>query len=398
MRLSLFGLFLSAALWGCGPGAVSSTAPEPMSQSAAEALKFPGGLVAEDFHDSIEKASIRARQRWLDDAAFELKWSAMLKAPIEFLGGANSTFHGDLKSAESSRMPGFETLCHGDPKLDNFGWLLVEGVGIFSDSDFDDAGFCPVAADALRYLVATNLWFNDPSLDTAALNAYVQTLRSDSNGVTVDGASEPSWADLHDKGLAKSTRGDSLVLGGEVQAATGNEVASVRALARGDSRFPTTVLDVARNVRVSGGSAGLRRFGVLTQTGAGVRTILELKELGAPGTESGLHSRTLDGPERFETLKHLWWHSAGEGDHFEVQLFGARFLVRDRLTRSNPKPDKLTPSQLTNMVQAEASLLARAHRGAWGRAKAEKIASWLAVSSVTVSQRWRAAYAAAGGQ
>jgi hypothetical protein len=368
------------------------------SSSTESLASFPTPLDASELGQPLTKAGIRALETWVDDATFEAKWTSMTSAPIEFFGGADAAFHADLATLPTRRLPGQQALCHGDGKFDNFGWQLVDGQGVFSNNDFDDAGFCPVAADALRYLVATDLWFSDPALDAAALDAYVATVIDESAAVAIDPASEPDWSSVRTKGLTKSTSGDTLVLGGEVQAATPEEVLDVRALAAADPRFPSTVLDVTRNVRTDGGSAGLRRFWLLTQDDAGTRTIIELKELTTPGTEFGRHAFTLDGPYRFDWLKPFWWGSADLGDHFTTYTLGGRFLVRDRFIRANPKPDKMTPAQITNMVQAEASILALRNRSAWGRVRAPALRGWLEASATALTARWRTAYTAAGGK
>ena len=394
MRLHLLVLATVLAFPAC-----SGSAPaEDPATSEADALKVPTALTAADFNTPLDKAQIRSLQTWLSDAAFEQKWAGMLKTPIDFFGSADSAFHADLAKLPAKRLPGGEALCHGDPKLDNFGWTVVDGQGVFSNNDFDDGGFCPAAADALRYLVATSLWFNDPALDAAARAAYADTVAHPSHFVPADTSTEPVWSDVRAKGLAKSTNGDTIVLGGEVQPATAAEIAAVRALAASDGRFPRTVLDVTRNVRIDGGSAGFRRFWLLTQDDAGVRTILELKETGFYGTSFGRHTHTLDDAYRFDTLKQFWWGTTDDADHFGVDLLGARFLLRDRLTRANPKPDKMTPAQLQAMVETEAGLLALAHRKAWGHVKSNKLSAWLEASAATVTARWRATYTAAGGK
>jgi hypothetical protein len=381
-----------AALVGCAQGGGDAADLE------AGSLKLPSALQASEFRQPLDKAAIRAPQTWLDDAAFEIKFASMITAPIELLGGASSAYHADLASLAAKRLPGDEVLCHGDPKIDNFGWTIVDGAGLFADNDFDDAGLCPVASDALRYLLATDLAFGDAALTAAALEAYVDTVADKGSATEIDPTTEPDWASVRTKGLAKDTHGDQIVLGGEVQAATASEVAAVRALAAADGRFPPTVLDVTRDVRTTGGSAGFRRFWLLTQDADGTRTIVEMKELGKPATEFGRHSGTLDGPDRMDTLKDFWWDTTTEPGHFGVDFLGARWLVRDRLTRTNPKPDKLTSAQLTNMVQAEASILARLHRKAWHKPKKSDLRAWLGDSTATLAARWRATYAAAGGK
>ncbi len=380
----------AAALAGC------AQAGGDAATGALEALKLPSALKPKEFTAPLDKPAIRALQTWLDDASFEVKWQAMLSAPLELLGGASSAFHADLASLPAKRLPGDEVLCHGDPKIDNFGWTRVDGAGVFSDNDFDDAGFCPVADDALHYLLATDLAFDDTDLDAAALEAYVDTVGDKDDATEVDPDDEPAWDAVRSDGLAKATQGDRLVLGGEVQAATADEQAAVRALAAADPRFPPAVLDVARDVHTDGGSAGMRRFWALTDGGG--RTILEIKELGIPGTEFGRHSTTLDGPDRFDVLQDFWWQTTTATDHFGVDLLGSRWLVRDRLARTNVQPDKLSNKQRTRMVEAEASILALRHRKAWHSVKKDDLRSWLGDSAATLVSRWRATYAAAGGQ
>jgi len=396
MRVPPILLLLTAV--SCGIATSSEETVDETVASAAADLKVPAALTASELTLRLDKPSIRALQTWVDDATFELKWQAMLATPIAFFGATDSSFHLDLGSLPAKRLPGGETLCHGDPKLDNFGWTLVKGAGVFSNNDFDDSGYCPAAADILRDLVATELLFADAALDEAALGSYLDTLDHPSKAVAVDPSSEPTWSDVRTKGLAKDTSGGKLVLGGEVQAATAGEVSAILALAAGDARFPKSVLDVARNVRVDGGSAALRRFWLLTEDASGTRSILELKELGVPGTEFGRHSQTLDGPDRFDVLKPYWWSSKDKQDHFQVELFGARFVARDRLTRTNPKPDKMTHAELKAMLQAEASLLALKHAQAWGKVKTADLGPWLRTSAAVLSTRWRSAYLTAGGK
>ncbi|HEV7555141.1 MAG TPA: hypothetical protein VGO00_06805, partial [Kofleriaceae bacterium] len=293
-------------------------------------------------------------------------------------------------------LPGSEVLCHGDAKLDNFGWALEDGTPLFSDSDFDDAGDCPAAADILHFLVSTDLLFADPALDTQALDAYIDTLASATNAVAIDPLSEPVWDDLRSKGVDKATHGDALALGGEVVACTADEIAALDALVAADTRFPSTLVDVARDIRTDGGSAGLRRYWLLVEDATHPRTIIELKELSKPGTEFGPHSMSFDGPGRFDMLKPFWWGTPALGDHFAVTLLGASFVARDRFTRQNPDPTALTAAQRANVITAEASLLAIKHASAW-LGDTSGLSVWLRDSAQTLVARWRQAYAVAGG-
>ncbi|CAN5278995.1 hypothetical protein BH11MYX1_BH11MYX1_25990 [soil metagenome] len=369
----------------------ATTIDTPDARSAG----LPPPVQPGDFSHALDKAYIRSFQAWIDDPGFEVKWATMTTTAIDFLGGADSAFHADLAS-RTIPLPGGEVQCHGDAKFDNFGWTLVAGTSVFSDNDFDDAGLCPAAADALHYLLATDILFADPTLDDVALQAYVDTIASGAV-IVVDPSTEPAWDAVRVAGLAKVTQQSKLILGGEVQVATTAEVTAVTALVASDLRFPTTVLDVTRDVRTTGGSAGLRRFWLLAEDSQHPRTVLELKELSKPGTEFGPHSETFDGNDRFAILKQFWWGAPGPADHFTVDLLGGKFVARNRFTRVNPKPTKLTAPQIKTMIQTEASIMALKHRGAWQGVAPDQLEAWLRESTATMVARWRGAYADDGG-
>lgn len=356
---------------------------------------LPPSIQPGDFSHALDKPYIRSFQTWIGDPGFDIKWATMMMAPIDFLGGADSAFHADLAS-RSMALPGGEAQCHGDAKFDNFGWTRVATTSVFSDNDFDDAGLCPVAADALHYLLATDLVFADPALDEVALQAYVDAVARGA-ATAIDPTTEPVWDDVRVTGLGKVTSHSKLIVGGAIQAATTAEVNAVIALVASDTRFPTTVLDVARDVTTTGGSAGLRRLWVLIEDSQHPRTVIELKELSKPGTEFGPHAATFDGDDRFDVLKAFWWAAPAPDDHFTVHLLNGRFVARDRFARVNPKPSKLTAPQITNMIQAEASLMALKHRGAWQGVTSDQLKPWLRESAATVVARWRGAYIADGG-
>jgi hypothetical protein len=355
---------------------------------------LPAAIATGDFPHPLDKTFIRGLQTWLDDAAFETKWQGMLASPIDFLGGADSAFHADLASL-ATPLPGGLVLCHGDAKLDNFGWTLAGSAAVFSDSDFDDAGQCPAAADALHFLAATDLIFHDAALDEAALAAYVNTVRSPDAAIAIDPATEPDWPTLRKQGVDKDAQNNNstIKLGGDIVAATPEERAALSALVAGDSRFPANLYDVARELRTTGGSAGFRRYWLLMDEATHPRTILEVKELGTPGTEFGPHQMTYDGPDRMDVLEQFWWQLTAPASNFEVSVLGASFVVRDRYARQNPDATKLTASQALDVTIAEASLLALRHRDAWQGIDPDALEAWLRASAATVTTRWRLAWA-----
>jgi len=384
---------LACACAACGGKPATSADATPLADAPAP---LPAPIGPGDFPRALDEAFIRAPQTWIDDAGFAVKWQAMLAAPIEYLGGADSAFHADL-AQRSAALPGGEVLCHGDPKLDNFGWVLAVGPTGYSDVDFDDAGACPAAADVLHFLVATELQFGDPARDSAALDAYIATLADDSAAVAIDTSWAPAWDTVRSDGVDKATGASTFHHGGEIEAPASDELAAVTALHDADARFPTTLLDVARDVKTTGGSAGLRRFWLLVEDASHPRTIIELKELATPGTELGPHSTTYDGDTRFDTLKPFWWQAAAPRDHFAVTLLGSRFVARDRFGHVVADATKLTATQIDNALLAEASLVARRHRTAWAGIDPIALRAWLAASAQTLAARWRASYLAAGG-
>lgn len=358
---------------------------------------FPQAIMPGDFPHALDKPFIQGLQTWIDAATFEVKFTASLDTPIGFLGSADSAFHADLASRSMPALPGGDVICHGDAKLDNFGWTLQGGAAIFSDSDFDDSGHCPAAADILHFVVATDLLFADPALDTQAIDAYIDTLASASNAVAIDPTSQPDFDDLRDNGVDKATKNNRFKIEDDIVAVTSDERTALTDLAVADTRFPTKLVDVARELRTDGGSAGLRRYWLLVEDDDHPRTVIELKELSPPGTEIGWHPTTLlDGADRFDVLKPFWWGVPALDDQFRVTVLGGTFVARDRFRRDNPDPDKLSTAARANAIQAEASLLAIKHAAAW-TGDVSPLKTWLQTSSTTLIARWRDAYTTAGG-
>jgi len=119
------GLLLLAA---CShPAATPADAPPA---DATFDAGLPSPIAAADFTHALDESYIRALQTWIDDPTFATKWADMLTSPIAMFGGADSAFHADL-ATRAVALPGGEVQCHGDPKLDNFGWVAAGGAGLF---------------------------------------------------------------------------------------------------------------------------------------------------------------------------------------------------------------------------------------------------------------------------
>src|ERR1041385_1850994 len=86
------------ALAGCALGSGDATSSTDSDVKIGDALRLDA------FTKPLDRASIRALQFWIDDATFDIKWTTMTSAPIEFLGGASSMYYRDLKSLPSKRL------------------------------------------------------------------------------------------------------------------------------------------------------------------------------------------------------------------------------------------------------------------------------------------------------
>jgi len=159
----------------------------------------------------------------------------------------------------------------------------------------------------------------------------------------------------------------------------------------------TRVLDVGAVAREAGGSGGLRRYWLLVEKGSGAtkrRTILELKETTTPGAAFGRHSKELPVATRLATLKSTFWGGSSSGDYFYVTLSGARFLVRDRATKKSVKLDPKGGKATTDVLLAQASVMARLQAKYWRAVKKDDLRAWLHDSSKTLAHRWADTYEA----
>ncbi len=355
-------------------------------------------LADDDFANALDRRFIRGTSQNLDEATFGKKWDASLASSVLFMRAYPAAYHADLLQIPPKRILGAEGLCFGDPHPDNFGFLLVGGATVFSFNDLDDAGYCPIAFDAARYFAVLRLYFDDKDLTAEVLEKYVDTVKDPLRAVWLKSSMAPDWAAVNASVLAEAARGDALTLGGELSAVAGAEREAVLRVAATDPTLSTyRVLDLGAVAREAGGSGGLRRYWLLVEKGSGAskrRTILELKETTTPGAAFGRHSKELRFETRLATLKSTFWGSAPSGDYFYVTLFGARFLVRDRATKKSVKLDPKGSKETTEVLLAQASVMARLQAKYWRSVKKDDLRAWLHESSKTLAHRWRDTYEA----
>jgi len=382
------GLLAAVLLVGCGSAAGSDVDSDQQDQSiVAKAKPIERG----DFTTKLDRAFVRSTQTYLSSDAFAEKWDASRESAVLFMRSYPAAYHRDLTQLPSRRILGEEGICFGDAHPDNFGFIRIGGQTKFVFNDLDDSGYCPIALDAARYFAVLRLYFADSSLTKEVLEQYVDAVKDLSRAKDIDDDLRPDWSQVASKALGENVASDKLVLGGELGLPSSSERSALLSLARTDARLATnTVLDVAAVDRVAGGSGGLRRFWLLVSK-AGTKTILELKEAAPPGVDFGRHTKTLDGDERLDVLKHALWSTTAKDDYFYVELLGARFLVRNRLAKKSVKLGDLSSKDRTKVLLAQASVMARLHAPRWSHVKKDELRSWLDDSSKVLAERWERA-------
>jgi len=370
------------------------------SEVTAAAKSGPPAIAPGELTGALDRAALRATNPDIDDAAFDAKWSAAIADPFAFFRAFAAAYHADLAALDASRVPGGEALCVGDAHPENFGWMRIGDDDVFAVNDFDDAGYCPVAFDAVRYFVALSLAEDDDGLTQSAIERYVDTVKDGSRAVTIDHGLAPSWSKVRSKGLSNATDGDAFILGDAtgLAAVTPEERDTLAAFVAGDARLDGAVVrDAAAFTKTDGGSAGLLRYWLLADP-SGDATILELKAVVKPGVEWGRHTRTLSFEQRFATLKKAFWGKSAKKDTFGVDLFGRQFMLRDRLIRQSTKLGDLDDATLAQVVGVEASQLALAHAGALTSIKKDPLRAWLIGTTSTLASRWKTAWQVARGE
>jgi len=395
LHVSLFALVVGAA--GCS-GARDAGMPSG-DESLKTASDAPGPLLPSELTGTLDREHLRATNPGIDDASFAVKWDAAQADALTFFRSFDAAYHADLADVPASRSPGGETLCAGDAHPENFGFMKLPSGTLFAINDFDDGGYCPAAFDAARFFTAVTLAYGDDDLTTQVLERYVDTLKDSSKAVTIDSSLAPDWKKNREKHLDKVTKDDAFVLGDssgtDLSSPSADDRAAISSLVTSDARLSGAVVrDVADYDRGGGGSGGLRRSWVLVDQGD-TRTILELKELADAGVTWGRHTQTLEPGERADTLKNAFWGDPDPNDMFDVDLFGKRFVVRDRLLRDAPDLGDLSSGDLAKVLEAEASELALLHTSSFSDVKKDDIRAWMSGTTATLAARWNDAWQAA---
>ena len=354
-----------------------------------------------DFSAPITEAFLRGTNPYLAADVFATKWEASLAvSATKFARAYPGGYHADLARVDARRILPPEGLCFGDAHPDNFGFLSIVGATKFVFNDLDDSGYCPLALDFARFLAVVRLMFPTAQAPLKApvedaLAQYVDAVFDPTLGTAIDPSFVPDMAAVAARALDKATTAGKLKLDVDVLAPTDAERAELLALAAADPRLSTfTVRDVAVRQRDDGGSGGLRRYWLLVDRPGMTRTVLELKESVTPGVDLGRQTQTLTPNTRLPVLTRAFWGATPTDDYFYVTAFGARFIVRDRMSRKSIDLTTVTEAERAGVLRAEASVMAATQGAAWrasGLDKAE-VRAWLDRSGATLAGRWQGAY------
>jgi hypothetical protein len=239
----------------------------------------------------LTRDDLRRLYPYLSDDDFGAKFDAATD-PFRFLRTFIPYFYQVIRNNPPPELITLMTnsagWCVGDAHPENFGVLVADnGEAIFTINDVDDAGPCPLLADAIRYFVSIKLFAPNadlrPLLDQYKLallgrpqpfSLQVQKLLNYAKGHT-----EPSNIETTvDYRIARKTEERDL---------TPEETAAIQSVF--DSWYPgSRVIDGAAFKKVSGGSGGLQRYRTLialsTPVGfAPVVQMIEFKGIQPPG-------------------------------------------------------------------------------------------------------------------
>lgn len=341
----------------------------------------------------LTEAFFRATNAHLSARDFALKWKGSRRgSAFQFLRSFPHAFHLDLADVERARHPGRQVFCLGDPHPDNFGFVTFGHGPEYVFDDLEDAGPGWASIDALRYFSSLRFLSIPESTESKLMNLYV--------AITFD-RDHPRRFPLHlVPDIASATReevlrwsdGSELRLGsGELEAvADGRRSDIFTALAEEERATGFRARSVARRLRTRSGSAGPSSFVVLGEDADGRLDLLELEELPPAATT---WARRLHEPEdRISRAVRVLWRGHVPRHHGVVWVGSRDFLLRTRLGKARIDVGTLPPPHREAVLEAQVSILARTHRGAYSREESEWLVGWLKKSASVIHRRYAAVH------
>lgn len=336
----------------------------------------------------LDEAYFRATCASLAKADFDEKWKRARKSSAyRFFRSFPHAWHLDLADLKRDRIPGGEVFALGDPHPSNFGFVTFEDGPRFVFDDLDDSGPGFAAIDACRYFAA--LGFLDLPRD---LTQHLTKLYADITGdrdyrrrFPLDLAPDVTSAGREE--LLKWTDGSAFRFErADLEPVEAWHRDSIfGALTREERALAFTAEAVARRFRKRGGSGGLSRFLVLGRERDGGTGLLELKELPIAATSWGRRLREPD--DRAERAMRTLW-GASPPRHRVSTVGRVDYLLRSRLGRAAVEVEALSGSARARVLEAQVSIMAAAHRGAYARAELGALPAWLERSAKRLTERY----------
>lgn len=352
-------------------------------------------LTKKDFRPAKEltPSYFRATSAPLSRADFDAKWKLALKSsPFRFLRAFPHAWHLDLADVRSKKIPGGEAFCLGDPHPGNFGFVTFESGPAFVYDDLDDAGPGRAAIDAARYFASLRfLNLSDDTVDRLA-SLYVAITRDRDYPRPFPLHLRPDVDLASREELLRWTDGSQLRTDGiDLQPVPDWRADAIfEALAREESAAGFSVIAVARRLRKRGGSGGLARYLISGRNPDGRVDLLELKEMPPAATSWARRLREPD--DRLERAVATLWKGKRPRHHRSVRVGNVEFLLRSRLGRADVDVEALSDADRDRVLEAQVSILASAHRGAYGPREAEGLADWVKGSAKVIHRRYAAVH------
>lgn len=341
----------------------------------------------------VPKSFFRACNAHLGLEDFEKKWAAAGKSPFRFFRSFAHAWHLELSDVPSSRIPGGECFCLGDPHPDNFGVVTFEQGPRYVFNDLDDAGPGRAALDALRYFTA--LSFTKTVDPEAHLELYEALIFDRTHHRSLPEHIRPSVEAFDRRERERWLDGTGFDLSRKdlegVDPVRNRQV--LEALDQAMEQDAMRVLSVVERVVRDGGSGGLLRLLVLAEETSGRLDLLELKEM--PLAAASWGQGLVEDDDRLALAVQQIWRGLTPHHHREVRLGRRSFLLRSRLGRAKLRIEKLPEDARHAAVQTQISILARQHREAFRSpaVAAADLDGWLRESLKVTRRRYEALYA-----
>lgn len=225
------------------------------------------------------------------------KWEAVRseRSALKFLRSYPNAYYAELQHVKEGAGP--IGLCFGDAHIENFGFVVFENNKVeYVFNDFDDAEYCPIGLDILRYLVSLKLYEDSVNqsktqeLISTIVESYVKHLDKKIQTEDISDIAKFDPAKDNEKNLRKYTKNKAFQAGNDQRSLRRVGQETREEISKGIlslPRFENAVIhDIVSTDNETAGSAGLTRYWVFLQLGK-TEEIFELKPKATPGAYFG---------------------------------------------------------------------------------------------------------------